>query len=111
MPDAEKLARIREEIDQNSGPLKMTLLDPTMRREILGGIPDDEDLAVKAFISQNKESALKIKPKVSAHFFVSIPLLQVASLPCHRNKHPICQLLRNARRTKRFLRGQHARAR
>ncbi|RJE19971.1 hypothetical protein PHISCL_07689 [Aspergillus sclerotialis] len=63
MPEAEKLALIREEIDQNSDLLKTVLLNPDMRREIFGGIPDDVDAAVKAFVSQNKESALKTKPK------------------------------------------------
>lgn len=38
-----------------------------MRREILDGIPDDEKEAVKAFVHHNKESALKVKPKVSAN--------------------------------------------
>lgn len=37
-----------------------------MRREIFNGIADDEKKAVKAFVNQNKESALKIKPKVCA---------------------------------------------
>jgi hypothetical protein len=35
-----------------------------MRREFFNGIPDDEKNAVQAFVSQNKESALKTKPKV-----------------------------------------------
>lgn len=37
-----------------------------MRREIFHGIADDEENAVKAFVNQNKESALKTKPKVCA---------------------------------------------
>lgn len=40
-----------------------------MRREILKGVPDDEEKAVEEFLDQNKESALKIKPKVC----VSLP--------------------------------------
>lgn len=43
------------------------LKEPEMRREILNGIPDDEKEAVKAFVDHNKESALKVKPKVSAN--------------------------------------------
>lgn len=39
-----------------------------MRREFFDGIPDDEDKAVKAFVSQNSESALKTKPKVRTSF-------------------------------------------
>lgn len=45
-----------------------------MRRELFGGIPDDEDAAVKAFVSQNKESALKTKPKVGALLSLSQPV-------------------------------------
>lgn len=65
MPEADKLAALREDIDHHSDRLKAVLLRPGIRREILGGIPDDTDAAVKAFVSQNKESALKVKPKVS----------------------------------------------
>lgn len=43
------------------------LKEPEMRREILNGISDDEKEAVKAFVDYNKESALKVKPKVSAN--------------------------------------------
>lgn len=43
------------------------LKEPEMRREILNGIPDDEKEAVKVFVDHNKESALKVKPKVSAN--------------------------------------------
>lgn len=39
-----------------------------MRREFFNGIPDDEDKAVKAFVNQNQESALKTKPKVGFSF-------------------------------------------
>ncbi|EAW08871.1 uncharacterized protein ACLA_098130 [Aspergillus clavatus NRRL 1] len=62
-PGADKLALLREEIDRNSHRLKAVLQRPDMRREILKGIPDDEKKSVQAFVSQNKESALKTKPK------------------------------------------------
>ncbi|RMJ23595.1 hypothetical protein PHISP_05524 [Aspergillus sp. HF37] len=63
MPDADKLAVLREEIDQHSDRLKAVLVRPDMRSEIYDGIPDDTDAAVRAFVSQNKESALKVRPK------------------------------------------------
>lgn len=40
-------------------------MNPSIRKEVFGGIPKDEKKCVKAFISQNGESALKTKPKVS----------------------------------------------
>lgn len=46
------------------------LNEENMRREILNGVPDDEEKAVKEFLDQNKDTALKIKPKVG----VSLPL-------------------------------------
>lgn len=63
-PEADKLALLREDIDHNSHRLKAVLRRPDMRREFFNGIPDDEKKAVQAFVSQNKESALKTKPKV-----------------------------------------------
>jgi hypothetical protein len=65
-PEADKLALLREDIDRNSHRLKTVLRSPDMRREFFNGIPDDEKKAVQAFVSQNKESALKTKPKVGA---------------------------------------------
>ncbi|KEY76511.1 hypothetical protein BA78_3817 [Aspergillus fumigatus] len=63
LPEADKLALLREDIDHNSHRLKAVLQRPDMRREFFNGIPDDEKKAVQAFVSQNKESALKTKPK------------------------------------------------
>ncbi|KAL2007535.1 hypothetical protein VTN00DRAFT_8973 [Thermoascus crustaceus] len=63
MPEASKLALLREDIDRNSRRIKAVLNDAGMRREFFKGIPDDEEKAVKAFVSQNQESALKTKPK------------------------------------------------
>lgn len=55
---------MRRDIDRKSQKLKTVLLDPAMRKEFLGGISKDEKKAVKAFVEQNKENALKTKPKV-----------------------------------------------
>lgn len=68
-PEADALALLREGIDHNSSRLKAVLKEPAMRREIFNGMPDGDEEAVKAFVEQNKESALKIKPKVSAISF------------------------------------------
>ena len=63
-PEADKLALVRHEIDGNSHRLKAILNEEGLRREFFGGV-DEEEGAVKAFVSQNKESALKTKPMVS----------------------------------------------
>ncbi|KAL4744382.1 hypothetical protein BDW72DRAFT_93097 [Aspergillus terricola var. indicus] len=68
-PEADKLALLREDIDGNSQGLKSVLKEERLRREFFDGIPDDEDTAVKAFVSQNSESALKTKPKVRTYFY------------------------------------------
>jgi uncharacterized protein (DUF2461 family) len=68
-PEADKLALLREDIDGNSQGLKSVLKEERLRREFFDGIPDDEDKAVKAFVSQNSESALKTKPKVRTCFY------------------------------------------
>lgn len=56
-----------------------------MRREIFNGIADDEEKAVKAFVNQNKESALKIKPKVC----VTVPSLSHQPIPSHIVNSPL----------------------
>jgi hypothetical protein len=63
-PEAEPLALLREEIDENSAGLKQVLRAPEMRREFLQGASDDDDAVVNAFTHHNRESALKTKPKV-----------------------------------------------
>lgn len=65
MPEAAPLSLLRAEIDRNSHRMKRVLLEPGIRKEMFGGIPGDEKKAVKAFVSQNGENALKTKPKVS----------------------------------------------
>ncbi|RAL11000.1 DUF2461 domain-containing protein [Aspergillus homomorphus CBS 101889] len=67
MPEADRLARLREDIDHNSHRLKRVLRAPKMRQEIFNGISDDDEKAVEAFVSHNKESALKTKPKNFLH--------------------------------------------
>lgn len=68
MPEASKLALLREDIDRNPQRIKAVLRDVGIRREFFNGIPDDDGKAVKAFVSQNRENALKTKPKVSTMF-------------------------------------------
>ncbi|KAL4977867.1 hypothetical protein BDW66DRAFT_131191 [Aspergillus desertorum] len=78
-PEADKLALLREDIDRNSQALKTILREEGMRREFFDQIPDDEDKAVKAFVSQNSESALKTKPKGYEHDNENIQLLRLRS--------------------------------
>lgn len=85
MPEASNLALLRENIDQNSARLKSVLREEGLRREFFKGIPDDERKAVKAFVSQNQESALKTKPKVGRYFHHNPYSWQLSILPCH---HP-----------------------
>lgn len=75
MPEASKLALIRQNIDRNSQQLKDILMHPDVRGEILGGVPSDEKKVIKAFVNQNKESALKTRPKVGG--FYSRPLINI----------------------------------
>ncbi|KAL2871538.1 DUF2461 domain-containing protein [Aspergillus lucknowensis] len=78
-PEADKLALLREDIDRNPERLKDVLRQEGLRREFFGGIPDDEDKAVKAFVKQNSESALKTKPKGYEHDNENIELLRLRS--------------------------------
>lgn len=63
-PEADALATLREDIDENAQSWKEVLRAPDMRREFLNKASDDDDAVVKAFSQHNKESALKTKPKV-----------------------------------------------
>ncbi|KAL6239572.1 hypothetical protein BDW75DRAFT_121777 [Aspergillus navahoensis] len=78
-PEADKLALLREDIDGNSQGLKTVLMEERMRREFFDGIPDNEEKAVEAFVSQNSESALKTKPKGYEHDNDNIQLLRLRS--------------------------------
>lgn len=68
MPEAQPLALLRTNIDRKSHKLKRVLMEPRMRKQVLGGAPADEKKVVKAFVAQNLENALKTKPKVSRLF-------------------------------------------
>lgn len=64
MPEAAPLALMRRNIDRKPSQLKGVLTGAGLRKQLLGGIVNDEKKAVKAFCSQNSENALKTKPKV-----------------------------------------------
>lgn len=64
-PDAAPIALLRTEIDQRPEMLRNVLNEPNMRKYIFGGVAKDEKRAVRAFCEQNKENALKTKPKAS----------------------------------------------
>jgi Conserved hypothetical protein (DUF2461) len=81
MPEAAPLALLRQEIDRNPDRFKRVLIDPGIRKEIFGGIPNDEKKAIKTFVSQNGENALKTKPKVSTTFSVCQYLLNPSLFP------------------------------
>jgi hypothetical protein len=66
MPDAQPLSLLRQNIDQKPKRLRQVLTEPQMRKQILGVSSNDEKKAVKSFADQNKENALKTKPKVCA---------------------------------------------
>jgi len=63
MPEARPLALLRRNIDRKPTKLREVLSEPRMRKQILGVTSSDEKKAVKAFADQNKENALKTKPK------------------------------------------------
>jgi hypothetical protein len=69
MPDARPLGLLRQNIDRKSKKLRQVLNEPQMRKKILGVDSNDEEKAIKAFADQNKENALKTKPKVCVSFF------------------------------------------
>ncbi|KAJ5731604.1 uncharacterized protein N7483_006112 [Penicillium malachiteum] len=83
-PEADALASLREDIDQNVDQWKEVLRAPDMRREFLGGVGDDDVAAVKAFAHHNKESALKTKPKGWESTHHSIELLRLRSFTIGR---------------------------
>lgn len=81
MPEAAPIALLRTDIDRKPHRIKRTLMGPGIRKEMLGSIPNDEKKAVKAFVSQNGENALKTKPKVSVKFPALSSIIQHFSLP------------------------------
>lgn len=64
MPEAQPLALLRRNIDSKPEVIRRVLTDAALRKKVLGGVPNDEKKAVKAFALHNAESALKTKPKV-----------------------------------------------
>ncbi|KAJ5321537.1 Conserved hypothetical protein CHP02453 [Penicillium atrosanguineum] len=83
-PEAEPLALLRADIDENASRWKEVLRAPAMRREFLNGAPDDDDAVVKAFTHRNKESALKTKPKGYEADNANILLLRLRSFTIGR---------------------------
>jgi hypothetical protein len=67
MPDAEPLSLVRRNIDRRSRRWRQVLNEPQLRKQILGVASNDEAKALKAFAAQNKENALKTRPKVSLY--------------------------------------------
>jgi len=80
MPEAAPLALLRQAIDGNPDQFKRVLIEPGIRKEIFGGVPNDEKKAIKMFVSQNGENALKTKPKVSEKSFFSVSTCSNPSL-------------------------------
>lgn len=70
MPESSALAALRRDIDRRPHRIKRVLTDAGLRKEFFGGIADDEKKAVRAFVSQSAENALKRKPKVSRKHFL-----------------------------------------
>ena len=64
MPEEPRLSQLRADVDRNPHQIKRVLNNEDVRREFFDGIPNDGRKAVKAFVSQNQEGALKTKPKV-----------------------------------------------
>jgi Conserved hypothetical protein (DUF2461) len=76
MPEAAPLSLVRADIDRNPHAIKRILLEPGIRKNVLGCLSNDEKKAVKAFVSQNGENALKTKPKVRFHLLLCQSLLK-----------------------------------
>ncbi|KIX10240.1 uncharacterized protein Z518_01321 [Rhinocladiella mackenziei CBS 650.93] len=66
MPEAQPLALLRTNIDRKPRKLRRVLIEPQLRKQILGVTSNDEKKAIKAFAAQNSEYALKTKPKGSS---------------------------------------------
>ncbi|KAF2083205.1 hypothetical protein K490DRAFT_52251 [Saccharata proteae CBS 121410] len=63
MPSGPSLARLRQRIDRRPQQFKRVLTTPGLRQEFFGGIANDENKAVAAFVKQNAENALKTRPQ------------------------------------------------
>ncbi|EXJ71933.1 uncharacterized protein A1O5_04434 [Cladophialophora psammophila CBS 110553] len=65
MPESQPLALLRANIDRKPKKLRRVLTEAQLRKEVLGVTASDEKKAIKAFADQNKENALKTKPKLA----------------------------------------------
>ncbi|KAF7717910.1 Uncharacterized protein PECH_002687 [Penicillium ucsense] len=83
-PEAEPLAALREDIDENVDSWLEVLGEPSLRREFLNGASDDHQEIMKAFAHANRESALKTKPKGYDADHKSILLLRLRSFTLAR---------------------------
>ncbi|KAF1851766.1 uncharacterized protein K460DRAFT_362513 [Cucurbitaria berberidis CBS 394.84] len=85
-PDAPSLSKLRQDVDRKPHKIKAVLTNAGIRREFLGGIPDDEKKAVDAFTSlaTNQASALKRNPKGYDHDHKDIKLLRLRNFTIGR---------------------------
>jgi hypothetical protein len=76
MPEANALALLRRDIDRRPQRIKAALRNANIRKEFMEGVPDNDVKVVKRFVTQNLESALKTKPKVSSifHIYAVMPM-------------------------------------
>lgn len=77
MPEAQPLALLRQNIDRKSRKFRQVLTAERLRKEILGVTATDEKKAIRAFADQNKENALKTKPKVCVSLVLSVIISRV----------------------------------
>jgi uncharacterized protein (TIGR02453 family) len=84
MPEASALAALRKDIDKKAQNLKDVLLNDGIRKQFFSGIKKDEKLVMKAFADQNKENALKTKPRDYAADHKYIQLLRLRNFTIGR---------------------------
>ncbi|KAF2190490.1 hypothetical protein K469DRAFT_559809 [Zopfia rhizophila CBS 207.26] len=78
-PEASALSKLRRDIDRKPHKIKRVLADARIRKAFLGGVPNDEKKAVRAFTNQsgNRETALKKHPKGYDNDHKDIELLRL----------------------------------
>ncbi|KAF2454671.1 hypothetical protein BDY21DRAFT_352408 [Lineolata rhizophorae] len=81
MPDADRLAALRRDIDRKPRKIMRVLTADRMRRAYLDGVGPDEKDVVRAFVGKptNAETALKTKPKGYDADHENIELLRLRS--------------------------------
>ncbi|KAF2135555.1 uncharacterized protein K452DRAFT_293012 [Aplosporella prunicola CBS 121167] len=84
MPAAPSLQRLRRNIDTRPHEIKRVLTDAGIREEFFDGIEDDEKEAVRAFVKQNAESALKTRPQGYDKEHRDVELLRLRSFSIGR---------------------------